>query len=336
MLHRRSLLLLGPSLLVGETAIASADDSTTAPTSANPPKSPSMTITEELMYSTVRLQYVEGATTKWGTGFFYNFFLTNDSHVPAIVTNKHVLEGMKACTFRLASTNDDGSPNLSSHIDVEMPNFETAWIPHPSADLAIIPLARKITELSAATKKPFIRTVNQSFIPTTSEFQEFTPVERVLTLGFPGAIWDDVHNLPIFHRGYTASPPYIDFKGKAEFLLDFTTWPGASGSMVLLYNDQGWIDRKGNTFLGTSRIKLIGIVYGVGTQDVSGNVIIQNGPVSLSAQVTYRRGRRRPSSKPAATSDCAVGPAGIGWSGAGQSARLPSTIEFRSATQSET
>ena len=51
--------------------------------------------------------------------------------------------------------------------------------------------------------------------------------------------------------------PYIDFKGNAESLIDFSTWPGASGSMVLLYKDQGWIDRRGNTMMGGMRVKLV-------------------------------------------------------------------------------
>jgi len=282
-LHRRSFLFLSSSLLAGRVHMTTTSPGI-APTAASAQSPPPMTITEELMYSTVRLSYSDGANTMWGTGFFFSFFESGGTHVLAIVTNKHVVSGMKTCSFRLASTNADGSPNSSSLLDVLMPNFETAWIPHPLTDLAIIPFSSKFAELNAAPNKPFVRWLNQSLIPTTDEFSQLNPVEQVLTLGFPGAIWDDVHNLPVFHRGYTASPPYVDFKGNREFLLDFTTWPGASGSMVLLYNDQGWVDRRGNTFLGSHRIKLIGVVYGVATQDVSGNVAIQNGPISLVGQ----------------------------------------------------
>jgi hypothetical protein len=136
--------------------------------------------------------------------------------------------------------------------------------------------------LQKASRQPFIVTLDKSLIPTDQEFEDLTPLEQVLTVGFPGQVWDDVHNLPIFHRGYTATAAYIDFKGKKEFLIDFSTWPGASGSPVLLYNDTGWIDRRGNTAFGGIRIKLIGVVYGIATQDISGNVFIQNGPTSVT------------------------------------------------------
>lgn len=43
------------------------------------------------------------------------------------------------------------------------------------------------------------------------------------------------------------------------------------------------MDRHGNTNMGGVRMKLLGVVYGVGVQDVSGNVIIQNGPTQIAA-----------------------------------------------------
>jgi hypothetical protein len=245
---------------------------------------PRMTPTEQLMYSTLRLYYSEGARVHWGSRFIYRFFKSGQTAVPAIVTNAHVLTPMKTCSFSFASRGKDGKPDHSSHILVTIQNFDTAWLRHPSADLAIIPIAEILRNLQMASKDPFIVYLDQGLIPTNAEFQELTPVEQVLTVDFPGQVWDDVHNLPIFHRGYTSTPPYIDFKGKPEFLIDFTTWPGASGSMVLLYNDQGWMDRRGNTMLGAMRTKLIGVVYGVATQDVRGNVLIENGPTTLAAQ----------------------------------------------------
>jgi len=241
---------------------------------------PKLTPTEQLMYATVRLFYRTPTQTKWGTAFFFNFFKTETASVPALVTNRHVVEDMASCSFILTARADDGTPDLSKQIPITLSDFQNAWLPHPSADLAIIPVARTINGM---TIKPYFVSLDQSLIPTEDQLKDLTPVEQVLTIGFPGAIWDDVHNLPVFHRGYTATAPYIEFKGQKEFLIDFTTWPGASGSPVLLYNEGTWLDRRGHTIMGGIRAKLLGVVFGVAQQDISGNVIIQAGPTGIAA-----------------------------------------------------
>jgi hypothetical protein len=241
---------------------------------------PALTPTEQLMYSTVRLVYQTPQQTKWGTAFLFAFFKTDASSVLALVTNRHVVEGMQSCSFSLAGTDNNGMPDLNNHIPITIDNFSQAWLGHPSVDLAIIPVGKLLNELN---RKPFIIHLDPTLIPTDEELKSFTPVEQVLTVGYPGQLWDEVHNVPIFHRGYTATAPYIEFKGRKEFLIDFTTWPGASGSPVFIYNEGGWIDRKGNTIMGGIRAKLVGVVYGVALQDVSGNVLIQAGPTSVAA-----------------------------------------------------
>lgn len=50
----------------------------------------------------------------------------------------------------------------------------------------------------------------------------------------------------------------------------------------MLFNEGGYTDRKQNiTFMGATRTKLLGVVYGVGTQDVSGNVLVQAAPTQI-------------------------------------------------------
>lgn len=245
MISRRSAIAaLASSVLVSAKATAFAANSAIMTSSGASPSRP-LALTEQLLYSTVRLHYTEGNVAHWGTGFLYAFFQSGQRFYPAIVTNRHVVAEMKTCSFSFASRNDDGSPNLLSHVDVTIPDFQNVWIPHPSADLVIIPIGQILNNLEGSSKRPYYVYTNQALIPTAAEFEDLTPVEQVLTVGFPGALWDTVHNLPIFHRGYTASAPYIDFDGRPEFLIDFSTWPGSSGSMVLLFNDQGWTSRNG-------------------------------------------------------------------------------------------
>src|SRR5258707_14123897 len=116
MQHRREFLSRVAALLFANQfwAVANAQEEV-APTDAT--SRLSLTPTELLMHSTVRLSsQVETGQTRWGTGFLFRFFSTNETHVPAIVTNRHVVEGMKQCALALASTLADGNPDLVNHV----------------------------------------------------------------------------------------------------------------------------------------------------------------------------------------------------------------------------
>lgn len=237
--------------------------------------------TEQLMYAAVRLSTQVGQVTHWGTGFHFNLFNANGQAVGVIVTNKHVVEGWDTCSFKLASRAADGSPDIINHIPITISDLQKVYIPHPSVDLVVIPISRILNDLANHGHQVFTIALEPSLILTDAELKQLMPVEQILTVGYPGQLWDDVHNLPVFHRGYTSTAPYIDFKGNKEFLIDVATWPGASGSPVLLYNDNGWTTRNGSTIMGGLRTNLLGIVYGVAVQDVAGNVLIQNAPTQV-------------------------------------------------------
>lgn len=282
MVSRRSVLLSIGAGAAAQAIYCAYAQNPVQPTSAEtklPPLAPS----EQLMYSTVRLVNKIGDTTHWGTGFLFSFFNMNNRGFVAIVTNNHVVDGWDKCSFSLASRRLDGSPDLEKHLPIEIVELQTKLLKHPTADLVIIPVSQIINDLVAQGQSPFVITLDQSLILTDDELKQLLPVEQVLTVGYPGQLWDDVHNLPVFHRGYTATPPYISFRGKKEFLIDITTWPGSSGSPVFLYNEGSWVARSGGTVIGGIRAKLLGVVYGVGAQDVTGNVLIQNAPTQIVA-----------------------------------------------------
>jgi hypothetical protein len=275
MLNRRDFLAAtGSAVLVPK--VVSGEKTQTLPTSANAPH-PMLALTEQLMYSTVKLLNQE--RTRWGTGFLFSLFRQGDNHVPVVVTNRHVVEALgDECVFSLTSKMPDGSPDLQNHVQIEVTDFKHSWIPHPDVDLAMFPIAKALDEIGRKGHPAFAVTLNESLIPTEDQFKALLPVEQILTVGFPGGLWDNVHNLPVFHRGYTATAPYINFQGRREFLIDITTWFGSSGSPVLLFNDGPWQDRNGVINEGGVRIKLIGIICAVAVEDVSGNVRIEKEP----------------------------------------------------------
>lgn len=71
---------------------------------------------EQIAHSTVRIE-VETVDGKrgTGTGFFLSFASQGDRHVPAIVTNKHVIEGAVRGRFHLSTADADGNPTYSAH-----------------------------------------------------------------------------------------------------------------------------------------------------------------------------------------------------------------------------
>ena len=68
--------------------------------------------------------------------------------------------------------------------------------------------------------------------------------------------------------------------GKSEFLTDIASFPGSSGSPVFLANIGGYMDNKGNTYMGAHRIRLLGIHYAGAMHTASGEIRIVTAPTS--------------------------------------------------------
>lgn len=284
-LNRRAFLVGAASSAAAVTSSLSFAASA-IPVAASVPR-PQLTPSELLMFSTVRLSHLGVNSFQWGTGFLFELFHTATTSVPVIVTDRHVVETWDSCFFSFAGKLANGAPDYDNHIPVDLQNFRGRWISHPEVDLAIIPIADILSGITRSNRGAYLTYLDQGLIPTPAELDELTPVEQVLTVGYPGMLWDNVHSLPVFHRGYTATPPYINFKGREEFLIDIATWPGASGSPVMLYSDSPWINRKGVMAIGF-RMKLLGVVYAVAVQDVKGNLVLQNGPTQVTGSTTLQ------------------------------------------------
>lgn len=247
-----------------------------------------MILAQQLMYSTVRLELPTEIGLRTGTGFFFNLFGTEKITVPVIVTNKHVVEGANTLRFRVPLSGSDGKPVLGQFRGCQIDDLDKVTIPHPNVDLAIIPLAAIMAVLIEQQFISHAAFLSSTIMPDTETISRFSPLEPLLTVGYPGQLWDHVNNLPLFHRGGTATPINIDFQGRKEFLVDFATWPGSSGSPVFVYNEMGYFDAKSNAYLmGANRIFLAGVVYGVATQEVGGNVVIKTAPTQPTELASY-------------------------------------------------
>ena len=243
-----------------------------------------MGIMDQLVHSTTR---IEASTSDGrgtcGTGFFMNFMEKNDNAVPAIVTNKHVIKNSLVGSFNLTLKNSSGYPDIGNHKKYLFDNFENLWIPHPdeNVDLAIFLIGPLLNEMANSSVELYYTPLSKSIIPSNQEREKLSPMEDIVMIGYPSGIWDSVNNLPVIRRGVSATHPSINWNGKMEFLTDIASFPGSSGSPVLLVNLNGYSDRNGNSYLGASRVKLLGIHYAGTQHSTSGEIKIINIPTSL-------------------------------------------------------
>lgn len=97
-------------------------------------------------------------------------------------------------------------------------------------------------------------------------------------IGYPIGLWDEINNFPIFRKGFTASHPAINFNGQKIGLVDMACFPGSSGSPIYIFNENGYQDKTGNMYLGSSRLLLIGYLYAGPVYSVNGTLSVQTIP----------------------------------------------------------
>lgn len=248
-----------------------------------------LSISEQLAHSTVRIETTTPEGAGSGTGFFYRFSDKGEFHVPAIVTNKHVVNGAVRGQFVLTEKDSNDAPIIGKYHGFGFENFQNQWIHHPdpSIDLCVMPIARILNQAQEKNQSFFYIPLDKSLLLTNEELNELTAMEDIVMVGYPNGIWDKTNNMPIFRKGITATHPNLNWNGKPEFLIDAACFPGSSGSPIFLYNIGGYSTKSGGMVIGSSRLKLLGILYAGPQHTVSGEIRViqvptQNVPVSIS------------------------------------------------------
>ena len=246
---------------------------------------------ELLVYSTVRIECeYAGGVRGTGTGFFFAFARREKTFVPAIVTNKHVVEDALRGAFHIHLRDGSGMPSIQHSEQFAIDSFEASWIGHPdpTVDLCVMPIARLLEQSERNGRGLGFQPLEMALVPTDQEFAELTPLEEVLMIGYPNGIWDSRNNMPIFRRGVTATHPAIEYEGRREFMIDAACFPGSSGSPVMLYNTGGYYMRNGAFAIGGTRIKLLGILYAGPQHTVTGELQIVAVPTRQDIQAISR------------------------------------------------
>jgi hypothetical protein len=249
-----------------------------------------LTLAEKLMHTTVRLECeLRNGGLSTGTGFFFSFKIDEKSHIPVIITNKHVIEGSKQGSFVLTKKNQDGNPIIGTYERIVLDNFESLWRKHPDkdVDLAVFPIAPLFHEAESKNISLFHVPLDDSLIPTQAILDNLSGLENITMIGYPNGIWDQRNNMPIVRRGITATSPKYDYNGLPIFVIDCACFPGSSGSPVLIFDQGGYMDARGTLNLGSPRVILLGVLF-AGPQHVAEGEIqtidipLKQIPISLS------------------------------------------------------
>lgn len=231
---------------------------------------------DEIFYCTTPITVTTEHGTNSSTGFFFRFCTRYFSlPAPALVTNKHALDGAQRVAFplNLAAIND------RERFDAEFKTVEAAIdecivIDHPNADIdlcaiLLAPFMNAVKEGTGRNTDLFCAT--PEVLASAEEFDALRPLDPVVMIGYPG-LWDDCNNQPICRRGVLATRPALDFQGRPDFLIDLACFPGSSGSPVFLHDVGSYMGLDSNIVLGKGRTRLLGVLYAGPMYDAKGHL----------------------------------------------------------------
>jgi len=236
-----------------------------------------LSIREQLIHTTVRIECEINGKVGTGTGFFFNFDF-GGKKIPGIITNKHVVRDVKKGRIILKLKDGAGDWDVGKSFSVVLENFENSWIFHPEddVDLCFFPIAPLLKKMEEKKKAPFFILLDESIFPSPEEEKELGSLEEIVMVGYPNGIWDSKNNIPIVRKGITATPFYIDYEEREEFLIDVACFGGSSGSPVFLMNLGSYSDG-GGIKIG-NRVKFLGILYAGPQYVAEGEIKIVNIP----------------------------------------------------------
>ncbi|GLZ56393.1 trypsin-like peptidase domain-containing protein [Actinomycetospora sp. NBRC 106378] len=211
-----------------------------------------------LLFCTAIIQSDGPRGRQTGTCFFYEASETTEHNIPALVTNRHIVEECTGGTIRLVRADDEGNPLLGQEVTVKFSGED--WTHHPSSrvDLSVAAAGPFLNALQAQGQAVCFRMVARAMAPSESQLETFDVFESITFVGYPNALHDRVNLTPIGRRGFTATPIQLNYGGDPSFLIDASVFRGSSGSPVFSLSDG--VYREGNTVITGDRVLFLGVV----------------------------------------------------------------------------
>jgi len=248
---------------------------------------------ENIAYCVTRLECLnENGSTSVGTGFIFSIHADGGTHVPLLVTNRHVIANATQVRFLLTKKDPNGQPIMSDYQAVTI-SGRSLWKNHPDdhVDLCAMIFGHILNEFTNKLKTEIKWSrIAPSNIPNQEQFATMNAVEDVVMVGYPIGLWDSHNNRPIFRKGITATKPGLPYNGRKEFLIDIAAFPGSSGSPVFLYKEGfSVVNTAGDRLAGRDdRFFFIGVLYAGPMYNAEGEIEIQNVPTSTDPKIMFR------------------------------------------------
>lgn len=218
-----------------------------------------VSISEQMMFNTVRLECLDGSS---GTGFFFNFEFEDNKIVPVLITNKHMVNNNPKETMKFQLHLRDVADPKNALNESYSVTFQTDWIFHSSKDLCFTFVNPLFEEVQRRTgKHVFSIPLSEDLIYDQKKLEELSALEQVVMVGYPNGLWDQIHNYPLFRRGYTAAHPAYDFNRRSIGVVDMACFPGSSGSPILILDEMGYLDKNNRSFNMQRRVVFIGVLF---------------------------------------------------------------------------
>ncbi|UXM82710.1 serine protease [Shewanella seohaensis] len=179
---------------------------------------------DQLMMSVVRIEAnLNNGSKATGSGFAFSFAQQEDGmYVPAIVTNKHVIEGAVSVSLPISTADNQGNPTGKFEVITYPLQNNVIYHPDPDIDLCAILAAPIYQYFQSKNTQPLLFRLDKYIAATDATFSELLPLEEVTMIGYPNGIWDSTNNGSIARRGIIATKPEDNYLGKSSLLL---IWP---------------------------------------------------------------------------------------------------------------
>jgi len=245
-------------------------------------------ISDQLLYCTIRLLIQKhNGDYSCGTGFLFSF--DGKKETTYIITNKHVIDDCISGTFVLHEghfvKNEIQPTGFSFKVQLEQLKKYCKYHPDPDVDLCAIPIKPIDKLFDNEGKHFFSRHLNPEMIMSDENLKSLGAVEDVLMTGYPLGLWDESNNFPLIRKGITSSHPATDFLGKSLTVIDIATFPGSSGSPVLVINDRAYVSSSGIPV--ENRAILLGVLSERAIYTLEGEVIMQKIP-TVKKQISQK------------------------------------------------